>query len=71
MRGALLAVSFIFLLASSCKPKVGTIDDLAGALTTRGLKVQTVEPTADEKLLLEKFRLLSGAAAPSDDDALF
>ena len=44
---------------TGCRSGVKTIDQLQLALQARGLTVERVEPTADEKRLMEKFRAMT------------
>ncbi len=65
-RGVALALAL-----TGCKNQAPTIDQLAAALTAKGLEVTTVEPTADEKLALEKFKALAtalGSTPPSYEE---
>lgn len=60
-----VVVAMVCLVGSTaCRGRVKTVDQLSLALQARGLSVEKVEPTADEKLLMEKFRALPFVPAP-------
>ena len=54
-------VACLFLGLAACRGRVRSIEQLSLALQARGLTVEKVEQTAEEKKTLENFRALIGA----------
>ncbi len=61
---AVIGVMVCLVGSTACRGRAKTVGQLSLALQARGLSVEKVEPTADEKLLMEKFRALPFVPAP-------